>query len=114
MRKLLLILPALLLLTACGGSKMDDCKKACGEMPSGQKEICMSTCQKAAEQFDAQGNAKNDTSSNGPKNSRCEGFSAGMVRNSCYFNLAMDEKDPSYCDNIANSAERSECQNNAQ
>ena len=114
MKKLLLILPALLLLTACGGSKANDCEKACANVPAESQSICMSTCEKAAKQYDAQGSAKNDTSSNGPKNDRCEGFSAGMVRNSCYFNLAMDEKNPSYCDNIGNSAERSECKDNAQ
>ena len=111
MRKLLLILPALLLLTACGGSKMADCEKTCGEMPSGQKEICMSTCQKAAEQFDAQGNEEG--TAKGKTSAQCERFS-GMAKNGCYAGLAMDEKDPSYCDNIANSAEQSDCKANAQ
>ena len=111
MKKLLLILPALLLLTACGGSKANDCKKACANVPTESQSICMSTCEKAAQQYDAQGGE--EKASKGKTNSQCERFN-GIAKNSCYMGLAMDEKDPSYCDNIGNSAERSECKDNAQ
>ena len=89
---------------------MNDCEKACGQVPAEQKEMCMSTCEKAAQQYDAQGNEME--TAKGKTNPQCERFS-GMAKNACYAGLAMDEKDPEYCDNIANSAERSDCLENA-
>ena len=90
-------------------SKQADCEKACDLVPSEQKDLCMSTCEKAAKQYENQN--KTETTSNGKTNSQCERFD-GMAKNSCYMGLAMDEKEPAYCDNIENSAERSECKDN--
>jgi hypothetical protein len=104
-----------ILLAGCGtDSKLAECENACSGLSSEQQAICLSTCQKAAENYDEQGNSNEDTSTGGPKNARCEGFSEGMVRNSCYFNLAMDEKNPAYCDNISNSMERMDCKDSVQ
>lgn len=97
--------------TKISDSKMSDCEKACENVPEESQSICLSTCQKAAAQYSEQWEELE--TSEGKTSSQCERFS-WIAKNSCYAGLAMDEKDPEYCDNIANSAERSECVDNAQ
>ena len=52
-----LVLMFAITLAGCGkNSKQNDCEKACAELSGDQKSLCLSTCKKAADQYDKQGN----------------------------------------------------------